>query len=684
MLLPLKPLRAKALLAATSALLLVTVSGCKPFVYCGECGVHPDGGVDAPAIDVGTDASVDAPSIDMGMDAGPPPIPSPLDGTTLPSRVCSLGGWCWLSPPVPPDASWSDVAAVGASEAWIVTEDPVDHVTPGGAILHFDGTSWRGLVGVGARRVAGSGPSDVWFLAGDHVVTHWDGTMFHAALIPAALLIGGTGVLRDIGSASATDVWAVGDGGLFLHYDGTTWTAVPAGVGIRDLTSVHVAAAGDVWVAGAAGIVRHFATDWQPIDAPSEFDVDAIWAPAGATAAGQQSAWIGGDMGARYWDVAMSSWRTPTGAAIANIRAISGRSVSDVYMLSADGTDFDAFHTSIVPVADGSPECARVAVAPFGTGQYLRVGGRVSAGTRACSIDLMTSTSPGVDGTSPSIGIFGAVRSVAPTDATGHALLVYAADGARTGDPTTMTFMTMPSLVPMGATSGTIDIEAAVSSTDVWLDVHDAPDTRWHWDGTAWSAQVPSAGATSLVFATRASETWVAAGSAVYAWVGSAFVAHGSLADPVRELAVVGGGAAWAIHGASLAHYDGTTWTDLPVASLPSDCAPLVARGTDAVECLSTGGRLRFMLDGSGGVIMPASGVPTFAPGEARALVGERAWMFARGAAGEADERILWSDLAEQWNPRSSGWAGDGVLRMLGDGTTWRVTNGSLLEWRPR
>lgn len=679
-----------ATLAASTVALAGVLGGCGPLEYCTPpaCSLTPD----ANRPDAGTDADVDADvdaGMDAGMDAGPPPIAPPYDGTTLPPHVCTLDGWCWLSPGGPPDGVWTDVARVDTSEVWVVTDDESGGATPGGAILRYDGTRWRGLVGVAARRVAGSASNDVWFLANDHDVFAWDGASFTSRAITDAFFV------NAIASAGPTDVWAVGDAGRVMRFDGTSWTRFDAGVGFTtDLRAVYAAGADDIWIAGDGGVIRHLqrsGTDWAPAspataDAPSGFDVAAIWALTDAS-----TVWIGGPSGARYWDG--TTWATPTGTPAANITAIAGTTASDVYLLSSDANDFRAFGTTLSSLVDGAPDCALSAVAPFDTGRYLRVGRRLAPTTLACPMALQTLVTSGEQGTSPIEGPFGAVASVEPLTMGAHAgeLLVYAADGARVGMPDTLAFGDVDAtLVPTGMAAADVVVEASHGATDLWVDAHDSANVS-HLASGAWTSVAVAAGVTGptdVLFATDSDATWAALGPQVYRWVGPDFVAHGTaLPDDIEQIAATAG-VVWVLHagGTALSRLDtADTWTDVALdASWPADCAPLVARDASTVECLAGSGRYRATLAGTFGPVPTTSDATlqvAFTATDGRALAGDHGWLVPAGATGD---RILWPQALDEWQPRSAGVAGPSLMRMLADGTTWRVVGGSLLEWRPR
>ena len=129
-------------------------------------------------------------------------------------QVCSRAGWCWE---LPRPQGYMLLAFWGSSpkDVWAAGE--------AGTLIHYDGTSWSGIVGVVPGTLFalwGSGPKDIW-AAGDGALLRFDGEAWRAAppLVP--------GALRSLVGRNSDDVWAVGDKAA-QHFDGRGWTPVPA------------------------------------------------------------------------------------------------------------------------------------------------------------------------------------------------------------------------------------------------------------------------------------------------------------------------------------------------------------------------------------------------------------------------------------------------------------------------
>ena len=128
-------------------------------------------------------------------------------------------------------AGVSQVDMVSATDGWALStvEIPVsgkqDAFTPGGVILHYDGTAWTIAV----------------------------------PQTPAPL----TGLSMD----SAMDGWAVGGSGLLLHYDGHAWITVhdDGFASLGAVTLVDAISPHEVWVNAGSGLARYDGSHWSPV-----------------------------------------------------------------------------------------------------------------------------------------------------------------------------------------------------------------------------------------------------------------------------------------------------------------------------------------------------------------------------------------------------------------------------------
>jgi hypothetical protein len=170
--------------------------------------------------------------------------------------------------------SLNAVAAIGASDAWVVgTHWPVPKGTYP-LTVHWDGKRWTavpcpspGGTAKPARStleaVAIDAPHDAWAVGHwspiEHLaptyllIVHWNGVTW--SIVPAPRSRGFTG-LTAVAAISPTAAWAIGygtvggrPGTVFLGWDGTRWRYLPSPVGML-LTGLAVISARDIWVVG--------------------------------------------------------------------------------------------------------------------------------------------------------------------------------------------------------------------------------------------------------------------------------------------------------------------------------------------------------------------------------------------------------------------------------------------------
>ncbi len=138
-------------------------------------------------------------------------------------------------------------------------------------------------------RVWGSAPDDVWAVADQGRIWHFDGSEWSAALAlsEAALL--------DLHGSSASNVWLVGAKGTVARFDGVKWTEL-AGPELADLVAVFVAAADEVFVASAGRVWKWNGQRWQ-----LELQLSGTEASvADLEGAGAEDLWLSSNAGVRH------------------------------------------------------------------------------------------------------------------------------------------------------------------------------------------------------------------------------------------------------------------------------------------------------------------------------------------------------------------------------------------------
>jgi hypothetical protein len=141
------------------------------------------------------------------------------------------------------------------------------------------------------RAVWGSSSSDVWAVGSNGAIVHFDGATWRLSNS------GSTENLTGVMGTDPENVWVTGDGGSVLFWNGLAWSAVSQ-VNGTTLLAVWVNGASDVWAGGvdwgggtgSAGYARHWdGTMWIDSDVPGTTGVWELWA------SGPHDVWMVGD-----------------------------------------------------------------------------------------------------------------------------------------------------------------------------------------------------------------------------------------------------------------------------------------------------------------------------------------------------------------------------------------------------
>lgn len=138
------------------------------------------------------------------------------------------------------NGAWGRVDAAGISDdLWWLWDDGIGTLWAGaehGTIVHIDkatGTLTPEVIADPAYiffGIWGSGPSDIWAVAGDPAVDlpgaiyHFDGSAWTLAATASATASGIERGAFKVWGRAANDVYVVGTGALSMHWDGATWT----------------------------------------------------------------------------------------------------------------------------------------------------------------------------------------------------------------------------------------------------------------------------------------------------------------------------------------------------------------------------------------------------------------------------------------------------------------------------
>jgi hypothetical protein len=163
------------------------------------------------------------------------------------------------------------VVAFDVSDAWFGDDQStmLHHLTPSGVVDVPLQTS--------ARDLDGSGPTDIFLLDTNGVISHSTGAAFVAMTPPEARLSGMAGRLR---AFAANDVYAFGIE-VLMHYDGTTWTSIPAIPSGARVHDVFATGPNDVFVAFDGATIHFDGTTWSPVTVGTLFGIEALAGDAG-------------------------------------------------------------------------------------------------------------------------------------------------------------------------------------------------------------------------------------------------------------------------------------------------------------------------------------------------------------------------------------------------------------------
>lgn len=473
--------------------------------------------------------------------------PTALAATFGPADVLCVGGWRWENP-APQGRDLTAVYSLSTTDAWAVGA--------AGAVLRFDGAAWRivpsgtrrDLRGVWARRA-----DDVWIVGAGGTILHHDG----ASLRPVAS--GTDQDLLAVAGGGGADVWAVGARGTALHHDGRGVTAVSPGV-TDSLVSVWAGADGEAWAASQSSpwLLHHDATEgWTRVANPISKDAritglagtarDAVWAAVGSGALLRYD-------GAR--------WATAATVAADGFTAVWSSAPDDVWISGAKGV----YHYDGARLTGPTPTGRSVSALAGSSPRDLWGVGWRGAIVRWDGAGWTEHSRDAADGDSV-IGLWGS-----------------GADALALVDP------------GYGATSG--------------ADVLGLTAAGWTRLGQGQKQRL------FAIWGSGADEVWVAAdgggflrraGGSWSAVAGGAATPQGLWGSGARDIWAVGylGGG-----GASLRHYDGTTWSEWPAR--PKVGALYAVWGTSPTDAWAATREAYLHFDGSAWTVRPPA-----APGNA-------------------------------------------------------------------
>lgn len=142
--------------------------------------------------------------------------------------------------------------ATGTNDVWAVGDDAI--------IAHYTGTTWQRMQAGSPFKssIWGSGPSDVYALSTFELL-HYDGSTWTEVELDG----GGGGGDGQVWGTSASDVWLMAGDDTVWHFDGGAWS--PTEFALSDLNTVWGTSPNNVWAAGTPGSVVHYTGSWDSV-----------------------------------------------------------------------------------------------------------------------------------------------------------------------------------------------------------------------------------------------------------------------------------------------------------------------------------------------------------------------------------------------------------------------------------
>ena len=231
-------------------------------------------------------------------------------------------------------SSWSLVASGTTSSlkaVWGSSANDVYAVGENGTILHYDGESWSEMNYSTSESLSdlwGSSSTDIFVVGSSGTIIHYDGNSWSEMISTENKYLNG------IWGSSSTDVFAVGSAwnsetnttaAFILHYDGFTWREKTSNIS-GFLDDVWGSSANDVYVVGENGTILHYdGSTWNPMDSGITSSLFSIWGSSST------DIFAVGDFGIilHYFIPKVPSVTTAVISSIASTTASSGGDVTD-------------------------------------------------------------------------------------------------------------------------------------------------------------------------------------------------------------------------------------------------------------------------------------------------------------------------------------------------------------------
>lgn len=460
-------------------------------------------------------------------------------------------------------SSWASMASGTTSNlyaVWGSSATDVFAVGFGGTILHYDGSHWASMASGSSgplNGVWGASPADVYAVGYQSgtgaALLRWDGTAWSSRGSPTSQ------ELRAIWGSSPLDFYMVGGGGFsndatLLHSDGTNWSTVatgwPAFSGVWGASSAAVFAVGAVpQIHGSSTplAMRWDGAQWHTDSLPST--PSGVW----GTSSGNVYAVGNGGSILRWNGARWNGGAAPVGAK--NLTGVWGASAADVFVVGAGGTILRSVQGGTIEVTPAG------ATVPVQDSTQLTATVRDGTGATVSGVAMAWTSSDSSVALPRSTGVVvgrragtAQITATAQGGVSASAAVTVSADVAVTPDGATLTGIgASTTLQPVCGASG------PCSGTVAWASLNPAVAT------------VDGAGVVTAAAAGQSTISASVGGHTAYALVTVAVPE----AAPVTSWTAMASGttvylnAVWgasatdvnAVGGSAILHYDGSAWS---------------------------------------------------------------------------------------------------------------------------
>jgi len=239
--------------------------------------------------------------------------------------------------PLPGGPHFTAVWGSGGTDVFAVASEAT--------IWHYDGTTWgmQAFAPTFLNGIWGSSAGDVFAVGGSGTILHYDGTRW------TSQASGTVQHLEGVWGSGGTDVFAVGLGGTILHYNGTTWSAQASGT-TQALYRMWGSGGADVFAVGFGGTILHYnGTSWSPQASGTTGFVTNVWGSQGSNVFA-----VGNSGMILHYDG--TSWSAQVSGTTQILYGLWGSGGADIFAVGGSGTILHYDGTSWSAQASGTTQ----------------------------------------------------------------------------------------------------------------------------------------------------------------------------------------------------------------------------------------------------------------------------------------------------------------------------------------